>query len=144
MSALKNQEYDCTAKCRQQQHGNCITAALTKRSIDDHKLAAFIAKTCANFSNIRDYLGRSAVHMSASVARYKILEWLLNHGAQLNERDYESGCTALHRALYYGCIDCAVLLLRYGASLELLDEDTRCPLQAICRKRDVDSATVSQ
>ncbi|KAH8411036.1 hypothetical protein KR222_009926 [Zaprionus bogoriensis] len=138
MSALRNQEYDCTAKCRQRQHGNSITAALTKRSIGDQQLAAYIAKSCANYSGIRDYLGRSAVHMSASVGRYRILEWLLNHaGAQVNERDYESGSSPLQRALYYGCIDCAVLLLRYGASLELLDEDTRCPLQAICRKRDL-------
>ncbi|EDW02415.1 GH21979 [Drosophila grimshawi] len=144
MSALKNQDYDCTAKCRRRQHGNCITAALTKRSIDDQHLAAFVAKSCANFSNIHDYLGRSAVHMSASVARYKILEWLLNHGANVNERDYESGSSPLHRALYYGCIDCAVLLLRYGASLELLDEDTRCPLQAICRKCDLDPSSDSQ
>ncbi|ALC41431.1 CG8060 [Drosophila busckii] len=144
MSALKNQEYDCTAKCRQRQHGNILTAALTKRSIDDGNLAAFVAKTCANFSNIRDYLGRSAVHMSASVGRYRILEWLLNQGAYINERDFESGSSPLHRALYYGCIDCAVLLLRYGASLELLDEDTRCPLQAICRKCDIDMNTDSQ
>ncbi|KAH8397186.1 hypothetical protein KR215_010290 [Drosophila sulfurigaster] len=144
MSAIKNQEYDCTAKCRQREHGNNITAAITKRSIDDQKLAAFIAKTCANFNNIRDYLGRSAVHMCASVARYTILEWLLNHGAHIDERDYESGSSPLHRALFYGCIDCAVLLLRYGASLELLDEDTRCPLQAICRKWDVEPTVTSQ
>ncbi|KAH8369839.1 hypothetical protein KR093_001095 [Drosophila rubida] len=144
MSALKNHEYDCTIKCRQRQHGNIITAALTKRSIDDQQLSAFIAKTCANFSNIRDYLGRSAVHMCASVARYRILEWLVNHGAHIDERDYESGSSPLHRALYYGCIDCAVLLLRYGASLELLDEDSRCPLQAICRKWDVEPTTSSQ
>ncbi|EDW58880.1 inhibitor of Bruton tyrosine kinase [Drosophila virilis] len=139
MPALRNHDYDCTVKCRQVQHGNCITAALTKRSIEDQPLAAFVAKTCANFANITDYLGRSAVHMCASVARYRILEWLLNHGAPINEPDFESGSSPLHRALYYGCIDCAVLLLRYGASLELLDEDTRCPLQAICRKCDIDA-----
>lgn len=144
MPALRNHDYDCTVKCRQVQHGNCITAALTKRSIEDQPLAAFVAKTCANFANITDYLGRSAVHMCASVARYRILEWLLNHGAPINEPDSESGSSPLHRALYYGCIDCAVLLLRYGASLELLDEDTRCPLQAICRKCDVDGNAESQ
>ncbi|XP_017866421.1 PREDICTED: inhibitor of Bruton tyrosine kinase isoform X1 [Drosophila arizonae] len=144
MSALRNHEYDCTAKCRQRQHGNCITAALTKRSIDDQKLATFIAKTCANFCNIPDYLGRTAVHMCASVARYRILEWLLNQGALVNERDWESGFTPLHRALFYGSIDCAVLLLRYGGSLEVLDEDTRCPLQAICRKCDQEQQVESQ
>ncbi|XP_001360463.3 inhibitor of Bruton tyrosine kinase [Drosophila pseudoobscura] len=144
MSTAKAQEYDCTAKCTCRQHGNSITAALTKRSIDNQNLGAFIFKTCGNFANIIDDLGRSAVHMSASVARYEILEWLLNHGAYINGLDYESGSSPLHRALYYGSIDCAVLLLRYGASLELLDEDTRCPLQAICRKCDEDFTTESQ
>ncbi|KAH8253689.1 hypothetical protein KR032_006546 [Drosophila birchii] len=146
MSAARSQEYDCTTKCRRRQHGNSITAALTKRSIDNQKLAAFIFKTCGNFANILDDLGRSAVHMSASTGRYEILEWLLNQGAYINGQDYESGSSPLHRALYYGSLDCAVLLLRYGASLELLDEDTRCPLQAICRKCDDDDglATDSQ
>ncbi|EDW72399.1 uncharacterized protein Dwil_GK20738 [Drosophila willistoni] len=136
MSAAKYQDYDCTIKCGLPQHGNCIVAALTKRSIESQALATFIHKTCANFANILDDLGRSAVHMSASVARYEILEWLLNHGAYINGRDYESGSTPLHRALYYGSIDCAVLLMRYGASLDLLDENTQCPLQSICRNCD--------
>ncbi|XP_014103138.2 inhibitor of Bruton tyrosine kinase [Bactrocera oleae] len=132
----KNYEYDCTRKCRYVEHGNRITAALTKRSIGDDYLGAYIAKTCANYIDIVDDLGRSAVHLAASVNRYAILEWLLNHGAIINSRDFESGSSALHRAIYYGCIDCAVLLLRYGASPELLDDDTRCALQNVCRPRD--------
>ncbi|KAH8233465.1 hypothetical protein KR026_008461 [Drosophila bipectinata] len=143
MSAARtSQDCDCTAKCRLRQHGNNITAALTKRSISSQNLAAFVYKTCGNFANILDDLGRSAVHMSASTGRYEILEWLLNHGAYINGQDYESGSSPLHRALYYGSIDCAVLLLRYGASMELLDEDTRCPLQAICRKCDVNDFAI--
>uniref|UniRef100_A0A0A1XIP7 Inhibitor of Bruton tyrosine kinase n=1 Tax=Zeugodacus cucurbitae TaxID=28588 RepID=A0A0A1XIP7_ZEUCU len=132
----KNYEYDCTRKCRYVEHANRITAALTKRSIEDEYLGAYIAKTCANYTDIVDDLGRSAVHLAASVNRYAILEWLLNQGAIINSRDYESGSSALHRAIYYGCIDCAVLLLRYGASPELLDDDTRCALQNVCRARD--------
>ncbi|XP_055837019.1 inhibitor of Bruton tyrosine kinase [Episyrphus balteatus] len=136
---VNNYEYDCTKKCRCDSHGQEITAALTKRAVDDNKLAAFIAKKCCNFFDITDPLGRSAVHMAASVDRYVILEWLLNQGAIINSRDKESGSSALHRSIYYGCIDCAVLLLRYGASLELLDEDTRSPLQNCCRLFDFSS-----
>lgn len=80
--------------------------------------------------------GRSAVHVAASVDRYNILEWLLNQGAIINGRDYESGSTPLHRAVFYGCIDCVVLLMSYGASIEALDEDTRTPLQQVCRLSD--------
>ncbi|TMW40057.1 hypothetical protein DOY81_014863, partial [Sarcophaga bullata] len=85
--------------------------------------------------------GRSAVHLAASVDRYDILEWLLNQVgfySAVHEigRDYESGSSPLHRAIFYGCIDCAVLLLRYGASIDILDEDSRSPLQQVCRLCD--------
>ncbi|XP_037949451.1 inhibitor of Bruton tyrosine kinase-like [Teleopsis dalmanni] len=136
MFNIKNYEYDCTIKCNCRQHANAITAALTKRSISNEKLAAFIAKTCRNFADNVDDLGRSAVHIAASVDRYEVLEWLLNQGAIINGRDFESGNSALHRAIYYGCVDCAVLLIRYGASLELLDEDTCTPLHNVCRLAD--------
>ncbi|XP_004537512.1 inhibitor of Bruton tyrosine kinase [Ceratitis capitata] len=132
----RNYEYDCTRKCRLVHHGSQISAALTKRTISDEQLAAFIAKTCANFMDIVDDLGRSAVHLAASMSRYEILEWLLNQGAIINGRDCESGSSALHRSIYYGSVDCAVLLLRYGASPDLLDEDTRCALQNVCRPAD--------
>ncbi|XP_065367472.1 inhibitor of Bruton tyrosine kinase [Calliphora vicina] len=132
----KNYEYDCTRKCRLRAHGNAITSALTKRSIENEKLAAYVAKTCCNYADIVDDLGRSAVHVAASVDRYDILEWLLNQGSIISGRDFESGSSPLHRAIFYGCIDCAVLLLRYGASLDILDEDTRSPLQQVCRLSD--------
>uniref|UniRef100_A0A1A9X4V3 BTB domain-containing protein n=1 Tax=Glossina brevipalpis TaxID=37001 RepID=A0A1A9X4V3_9MUSC len=136
MFNIKNYEYDCTPKCHFRLHGNQITMALTKRSIADDKLAAYVAKTCCNFADIVDDLGRSATHIAASVDRYKILEWMLNQGSIISGRDFESGSTPLHRAIFYGCIDCAVLLLRYGASLELLDGDTRSPLQQVCHLAD--------
>lgn len=56
MFSPKNFEYDCTRKCRLREHGNVITNALTKRSMDDEKLAAYVAKTCCNFADIVDDL----------------------------------------------------------------------------------------
>lgn len=52
----KTYEYDCTRKCRLRAHGNAITSALTKRSIEDEKLAAYVAKTCCNYADIVDDL----------------------------------------------------------------------------------------
>lgn len=50
----KNQ-HDCsTKKCKNDEHGNIITAAITKRMISDDKLGAFIAKTCKNFTDLLD------------------------------------------------------------------------------------------
>lgn len=56
MFNTKNYDYDCTRKCRLRGHGNAITSALTKRSIEDDKLAAYVAKTCCNFADIVDDL----------------------------------------------------------------------------------------
>lgn len=55
MFTINTYEYDCTKKCKNQNHGSSITNALTKRSITDEKLAAFIAKTCRNFAEVLDY-----------------------------------------------------------------------------------------
>jgi len=54
MFSISTFEYDCTKKCKNLNHANIITAALTKRSISNNHLAAFIAKTCRNFSDIVD------------------------------------------------------------------------------------------
>lgn len=55
MFTINNYDYDCTKKCRNPEHGKIINCAITKRSIENELLAAFIAKTCRNFSGITDY-----------------------------------------------------------------------------------------
>ncbi|XP_055639005.1 inhibitor of Bruton tyrosine kinase [Toxorhynchites rutilus septentrionalis] len=127
--SINNYDYECTKRCHLVRHGNAITAALTKKAISDELLAAFIAKYCRNFSEILDEQGRSALHVAASVGRYAVAEWLINHGASVALKDRESGHTALHRAMYYGCVGVAVLLLKYGAIIDVLDEDFVNPLQ---------------
>ncbi|KFB49169.1 AGAP009939-PA-like protein [Anopheles sinensis] len=129
MFTINSFEYECTKKCRLVSHGNAITAALTKRAVSDEQLAAYIAKTCRNFAHILDEYGRSALHMAASVGRYAIVEWLINQGASITQKDLESGHTALHRAMYYGSIGSAVALVKHGASLDVPDEDFVNPMQ---------------
>lgn len=75
------------------------------------------------------FQGRSALHLAASVGRYAIAEWLINHGASITLKDRESGHTALHRAMYYGCVGVAVVLLKHGAVIDVPDEDFVNPLQ---------------
>ncbi|XP_058449485.1 inhibitor of Bruton tyrosine kinase [Malaya genurostris] len=130
--SISNYDYECTKKCHLLSHGNAITAALTKKSISDELLAAFIAKSCRNFVDILDDQGRSALHLAASVGRYAIAEWLIKNGANISLKDRESGHTALHRAMYYGCVGVAVLLLKYGANIDSPDEDFVNPLQLCC------------
>ncbi|XP_058820045.1 inhibitor of Bruton tyrosine kinase [Topomyia yanbarensis] len=122
-------DYECTKKCRLLSHGNAITTTLTKKSVSDELLAAFVAKSCRNFADILDDQRRSALHLAASVGRYSIAEWLIKNGANISLKDRESGHTALHRAIYYGCVGVAVLLLKYGANIDSPDEDFVNPLQ---------------
>ncbi|XP_052871018.1 inhibitor of Bruton tyrosine kinase-like, partial [Anopheles cruzii] len=119
-------DYECTAKCN---HGNAITAALTKRSVPDKQLAAFVAKTCRNFANVIDEYGRSALQMAASVDRDVLVEWLINQGANIAQKDTESGYTALHWALYCGSVASAVRLVKHGAPLDTPNYNFVNPLQ---------------
>lgn len=54
MYTITTFDYDCTKKCKKIDHGNAITAALTKRSISNEKLAKYISKICRNFAEILD------------------------------------------------------------------------------------------
>ncbi|XP_061517872.1 inhibitor of Bruton tyrosine kinase [Anopheles gambiae] len=129
MFTITDYDYDCTKKCRLVRHGNAITAALTKRAVSDELLAAYIAKTCRNFTHVLDEYGRSALHMAASVGRSAIVEWLINQGASITQKDLESGHTPLHRAMYYGNVGAAVALVKHGAALDAPDEDFVNPMQ---------------
>jgi hypothetical protein len=47
-------DHDCTINCKLVQHGNLITAALTKHDIDEEKLIKYLVLSCKNFSKICD------------------------------------------------------------------------------------------
>uniref|UniRef100_A0A182RRB7 BTB domain-containing protein n=1 Tax=Anopheles funestus TaxID=62324 RepID=A0A182RRB7_ANOFN len=142
MFTISDYDYECTKKCRLVSHGNAITAALTKRAISDELLAAYIAKTCRNFAHVVDDCGRSALHMAASVGRSALVEWLINQGASLTLKDLGSGHTALHRAMSYGCIGSAVVLVKHGAPLDAPDEDFVNPIQ-LCSNVSEQQVTVN-
>ncbi|KAJ1426618.1 regulator of chromosome condensation 1/beta-lactamase-inhibitor protein II [Ochromonadaceae sp. CCMP2298] len=62
--------------------------------------------------------GISCLHLCASVGGVSCAKSLLHHGANVHDKDYESGWTPLHRAFYAGHVQLSFLLLRAGALLE--------------------------
>lgn len=55
MFTINNYAYEnCGKKCRNPDHGDRITRALMKNSLNDERLAAFVAKTCKNFAHVLD------------------------------------------------------------------------------------------
>lgn len=102
---------DCTPKCRSQQHADQVVAALTSGS--EGQLRAFLTSHCHNAATLRDALGRTALHLAASLGKKALLEWLLEiKSADLMLKDKESGWTALHRSAFYGQIHCLISLVK--------------------------------
>lgn len=136
MSKIKV-EADCTQRCRSRNHGQILTSAITKRSVTDEALAAFIKATCANFIKAFDFEGRTALHMAASRGRIKLMEWLIRHSSEafINARDRESGYTPLHRSIFYGQIYAAVTLMKRGVNTDIVDKDDYKALEHVMLDR---------
>ncbi|KAL7032198.1 hypothetical protein ACKWTF_007251 [Chironomus riparius] len=124
-------DHDCTGNCKLSHHGNIISAALTKHDIEETKLIRYLVLTCKNYSKISDSNGRTALMIASSNAKPVVADFLLEHGANFQAKDFESNQTALHRALYYGWVENAIILKRYGASFDIFDADYLVPLQLI-------------
>lgn len=53
------------------------------------------------------------MHIAVSSGKYDVAEWLIKEcSAEIHIKDFESGWNALHRSLFYGSIDCAILLIK--------------------------------
>lgn len=121
-------EKDCTERCKSNDHGSCITFAITKRSITDKQLASFIKSVCNNFTQVVDYEGRNALHMAAACGRKELCQWLVRYAqADINARDAECGFTALHRSIFYGHLHVAIAMMKLGANGHVMDKDDLQP-----------------
>lgn len=106
---------DCTNNCKSIQHGEIITSAISKRSVSDEDLCAFLNYTCCKCESVIDYEGRTALHVAASCGRLNLVRWLIvSRRADIDFRDKESGYTALHRSIFYGQIHVTVELIKLG------------------------------
>ncbi|CAG9821108.1 unnamed protein product [Phaedon cochleariae] len=115
---------DCTNQCKSVQHGEIITAAISKRSISDYDLCSFLNFLCSRCESVVDSVGRTALQVAASCGRLELVKWLIHsRHADINLKDRESGYTALHRSIFYGKMDVAVELIKLGASTSDLDAD---------------------
>ena len=104
---------DCTATCHLTEHADLVLSAITREDLSTFQKIS--KRVCANGAQIRDLVGRNALHVAASCNRSDILEWLVKEcGVDIELRDAESGWSALHRSLYYGHLKCTVDLVKVG------------------------------
>jgi hypothetical protein len=101
---------ECGPKCRSKQHTLEVNSVVTKGTLLD--LQAYSA-LCHTWAQHTDTAGRSTLHVAASCGKMDIVDWLVHEKHQdLSLKDKESGWTALHRALFYGQLSVARLLIQ--------------------------------
>ncbi|GFR87447.1 inhibitor of Bruton tyrosine kinase-like, partial [Elysia marginata] len=124
-------EKDCGSKCRSRRHVGSIISLLTSPSSTLLQFRAYSA-LCGVSLRLADLHGRTALHLASSCGHYDILQWLLEegHGDQ-GVKDAESGHTALHRALFYGQLACARLLLQFNSDMHVRDMEALSPLDIV-------------
>jgi len=108
---------ECSPKCRSKLHQRRLLSVLTHDTHDDYFKAALML-TCQNFyrNSTDEHTGINLIHWAASTGRSSILEWLLKNFQSffchhINAKDIESRYTPLHRAVLYGNIVCAQVLV---------------------------------
>ncbi|KAG0711609.1 Inhibitor of Bruton tyrosine kinase [Chionoecetes opilio] len=120
---------ECTQGCRSRQHGAQITAAIIRGT--EAQAIAYMKNLCQRCYSVVDTTGKTALHTAASCGKRKVVKWLVSQGASVNQRDWESGYTSLHRALFYGHLDTACTLIQAGSSISTLDNDALTPLDHV-------------
>uniref|UniRef100_A0A673N015 Poly [ADP-ribose] polymerase n=1 Tax=Sinocyclocheilus rhinocerous TaxID=307959 RepID=A0A673N015_9TELE len=85
--------------------------------------------------NCRDLEGRHStpLHFAAGYNRVAVVEYLLDHGADVHAKD-KGGLVPLHNACSYGHYEVAELLVRHGASVNVADLWKFTPLHEAAAK----------
>ena len=108
-------EMECGPKCRSRRHALDINAAVSKGSLAE---VQGYCRLCYNGGQMSDKWGRTALHVAASCGKTDVVEWLLEEKhADVTQKDGESGWTALHRAVFYGQLATATVLIQVLLSL---------------------------
>ncbi|XP_034241662.1 inhibitor of Bruton tyrosine kinase [Thrips palmi] len=135
MSA-KDSLKDCTEKCVSLQHGDSLGAIVTLREPSDKDVATSLSLLCGNVGSLVDSSGRCLLHLAASVGRMELAQWLVQRcGSDLNAQDRESGYTPLHRSIFYGQLNVAVILAQMGADLNIRDCNYLSPIELAMKDR---------
>uniref|UniRef100_A0A5B6ZHI1 Uncharacterized protein n=1 Tax=Davidia involucrata TaxID=16924 RepID=A0A5B6ZHI1_DAVIN len=100
-------------------------------SVTDVDLALALLKKNGGNINSRNTFGLTPLHIATWRNHIPIVRRLLAAGADPNARDGESGWSSLHRALHFGHLAVASILLQSGASITLEDSKSRTPVDLI-------------
>ncbi|CAJ2672066.1 unnamed protein product [Trifolium pratense] len=100
-------------------------------SLNDVESALTSLKKSGGNINARNTFGLTPLHVAAWRNHIPIVRRLLAAGADPDARDGESGWSSLHRALHFGHLAVASILLQHGASITLEDSKSRIPIDLL-------------
>ncbi|KAH1077344.1 hypothetical protein GLYMA_19G113700v4 [Glycine max] len=100
-------------------------------SLSDVELALASLKKSGGNINLRNTFGLTPLHIATWRNHIPIVGRLLAAGADPDARDGESGWSSLHRALHFGHLAAASILLQHGASITLEDSKSRIPVDLL-------------
>ncbi|KAK7396145.1 hypothetical protein VNO78_16944 [Psophocarpus tetragonolobus] len=100
-------------------------------SLSDVELALASLKKSGSNINMRNTFGLTPLHIATWRNHIPIVRRLLAAGADPDARDGESGWSSLHRALHFGHLAAASILLQHGASITLEDSKSRIPVDLL-------------
>lgn len=110
-----------------------VAAAGCADSIHDRAAAGDIPAVArlydrdAALLSTRDERGKTPLHMAVTSGSTPMVQWLLEHGADVNAQD-KTGLTPLHLAAWWTATERAKVLLDSGANLEARDAFGDTPL----------------
>ncbi|GLJ32823.1 hypothetical protein SUGI_0661090 [Cryptomeria japonica] len=108
-----------------------LWSAIRDGSITDLEPALLALKKNGGNIDIRNTFGSTALHIAVWRNHVPIVRRLLAAGADPDARDGESGWSSLHRALHFGHLAVAGVLIEAGASLTLEDSKGRTPVDLL-------------
>ncbi|KAG7575888.1 Ankyrin repeat [Arabidopsis thaliana x Arabidopsis arenosa] len=105
--------------------------AIREGSLVDVDSALSILKKNGGNINLRNVHGLTPLHIAVWRNHIPIIRRLLAAGADPDARDGESGWSSLHRALHFGHLAVASVLIDSGASFTLEDIKLRTPVDLV-------------
>ena len=103
--------------------------------------AVGLALRCGANVNSR-YKGAPMICLAASRNNALMVNYLLTHGARVNEKDSADYCTALHIGAAEGNVDIVKTLISRGADVNARDHSNRTPLVSAAREGRGDIVTL--